>query len=81
MEYARYMREDGLLKLKCHLVNVFIMITAIILKEMICPIYLTFEELSRSQINKNVLIQIEGKGSCLDGYKVYISESGLKYVQ
>ena len=50
-------------------------------KRMICPIYLTFEELSRSQINKNVLIQIEGKGSCLDGYKVYISESGLKYVQ
>jgi hypothetical protein len=50
-------------------------------RRMICPIYLTFEELSRSQPKKSALMQIEGRGSCLDSYRVYITESGFKYVQ
>lgn len=50
-------------------------------KRIECPIGLDVAEVKNLQLSKSLPVQIEGRGSCLDAYRVYISEKGFKTIK
>lgn len=50
-------------------------------RRIICPVSLDIEEVRDATIGMNGVTRIEGRGSCLDNYKVYVSDKGFKIIQ
>lgn len=50
-------------------------------QRILCPIGLNVSDLKSLEIPKNREIQFEGRGSCLDHYKAYVTDNGVINIQ